>query len=48
MSEYLKAEKSEVNHIIQLLSTIYPVSNELAEVFYENAISIRSKKTIIF
>lgn len=44
MSEYIKAEKTEVDHIIQLLSAIYPVSNELAEVFYENAISIQVEK----
>ncbi len=44
MQEYIKAEKADVEYIIQLLSTIYPVSEELAELFYENAISMRVNK----
>ncbi len=39
-----KAPKEDVSYILGILGSIYPVSNELSEAFYEKAVGLKVKK----
>ncbi len=44
---YKKAPKEDVDYILGILGSIYPVSNELAQAFYEKTVSLKVKKSEI-
>lgn len=44
MVRYKKAPKADVEYILAILGTIYPISNELATAFFEKAVSLKVKK----
>jgi len=44
---YKKAVKTEVDYILGMLGTIYPISNELRNAFYKKAKKLRIKKGMV-
>lgn len=44
MIRYKNAARSDVEYILGILSTIYPISNELTEAFFTKTVSLRVKK----
>ncbi len=44
---YKKAPKEDVAYILSILGTIYPISKELSDAFYEKSVSLKVKKETI-